>query len=109
MTDLLDNPPDSAREPLRRAVTFYRERRQHPNWLNDQWADGADESYADIRDSPRYVDQLAAYAGLLLVRELHKAGHSILSPENQKLATVAGLKLLLSELSESEQASIQKS
>jgi len=103
MTDLLDNPPESVRDPLRRAVRFYRSRRNHPNWLQDQWAE--DRQYGPLDTYPRYVDQLTFYATGLFAMELHERGHAI--PEIPMLLVLAGRQLLLSELTEAEQATVR--
>jgi hypothetical protein len=96
------NPPDSVREALRDTVALYRRRRDHPNWLNDRWAESFDESFATIADAPRYIDQLAAFAARLVT------GGAILLPAKQELANAAGRQLLRSELTEAEQASIER-
>jgi hypothetical protein len=54
MFDLLDNPPESVRQPLAVAVREYRRRRNHPNWLQDQWAE--EIGYGPLATYPRYVD-----------------------------------------------------
>ncbi len=105
MTDLLDNPQESVRESFHRAVALYRGRRNHPNWLTDQWAET--ENFAPVSEAPRYVDQLAIFASSLVAMDQHKAGNSILSRTNQLIASVAGNQLLISELTKAELATLK--